>query len=255
MKKTLLIFLILVISIFACKKKVNTSPGSLKKGSPEYIMNMGLYYLNQGKIDLAEKELLKALRKSPNMLRAYNGLGIVYIYKRQFEKAITNFNRVLKMNPGYHDANNSLGLIYTELDKYDLAKENLLIAANSSTYSNPENAYHNLSRLEFDKGKYKSALRYVNKGLEIDKNFAPLLNMKGLIHETQNDFNEAIKLYNKARSLLASEDVTNLINLGRVYSKMGNKNKALDILEKALAAARVNNDRVIIRRMIKELEK
>jgi tetratricopeptide (TPR) repeat protein len=256
MKKFILFILILplVFTLQVCKKKVYTAPGRIKKGTPEYTMNMGLFYLNEGKINIAEKELKKALRKRPDMVKALNGLGIVYIYKREFKKAIKYFNDVLRISPGFHDANNFLGLIYTELGNYDLAKENLLIAANSDTYENPENAFHNLARLEFEKKKYKSAMRYVDKGLYIDKNFAPLLNMKGLIYEIQKEYYEAIKYFNKARSVLTKDDVFYLINIGRVYIKMGKKNKALDILEKALATAVAGNTKALIRKMIKQIE-
>ena len=41
------------------------------------------------------------------------------------------------------------------MGKYDLAKENLLIAANSETYTNPENAFQNLAQLEFRREKYR----------------------------------------------------------------------------------------------------
>jgi len=255
--KKILIFIFIILLMFsfqACKKKVNMAPGRIKKGTPEYTMNMGLFYLNEGKINLAEKELKKSLKKRPNMVRALNGLGIVYIYKREFKKAIGYFNHVLRISPGFHDANNFLGLIYTELGNYDLAKENLLIAANSDTYENPENAFHNLAKLEFEKKKYRSAMRYVDKGLDIDKNFAPLLNMKGLIYETTKNYYEALQYFNKARSVLTKDDVFYLINIGRVYIKMGKKSKALDILEKALSTAVAGNTKAIIRKMIKKIE-
>ncbi len=254
MKKLTIVVFIFLLIFSGCKKTVNTSPGRMKKGSPKYMMNMGLFYLNEGKLVLAEKELKKALKKDPNLIRAINGLGIVNIYKRDFPNAIKYFNKVLRISPGFHDANNSLGMIYSELGKYSLAKENLLIAANSEKYPNPENAFHNLAKLEFEKKKYRSALRYVDKGLEIDKHFPQLLNMKGLIYESQNSFYEAIKFYKKALSVLATDDVNYLINIGRVYIKTGEKNKALDILEKALSYARSGNTKAQIRKMIKKIE-
>jgi len=253
--KRLIIFIFVILLVFTgCKKKVDTTPGRIKKGTPEYALNMGVYYLNEGKLNLARKQLLKAIKKRPNMVRALNGLGIVCIYKREFKKGIKYFKKVLMISPKYHDANNFLGLIYTELGKYDLAKENLLIAANSDTYSNPENAFQNLAKLELNRKKYNSAMRYVDKGLAIDANFAPLLDMKGLIYETQKNYYEAIKYFKKARSVLTKDDVNYLINMGRVYIKMGNKNEALDILEKALSTAVAGNVRALIRKMIKKIE-
>ncbi len=254
MKKIIILVFIILLVFSGCKKKVNTAPGSIKKGSPEYTMNMGLFYLNEGKVNLAEIELKKALKKRPNMVRGLNGMGIVNIYKKDFKTAIKYFNKVLRISPGFHDAYNFLGLAYTELGNYDLAKENLLIAANSDKYANPENAYQNLAKLELSKKKYRNAMRYVDKGLDVDRHFAPLLNMKGLIYESQNANEEALKYFRKARSVLTRDDVNYLINIGRVYIKLGQRNKALDILEKALSYTVSGNTKLQIRKMIKKIE-
>jgi len=77
----------------------------------------------------------------------------------------------------------------------------------------------------------------------------------GVIYENQENFPEALKWYEKALSLLTEDDVTFLVNLGRVYSKLGQKDKALDTLEKALSKAYSPDMQEQIRTMIKNLEK
>ena len=136
MKKTqkfifLIIFLFVFNSFIGCspKKKNQRYPNQLKPGSAEYLLHEGLFYLNSGNIPLAEKKLLKALKKKPTLIGAVNGLGIVYLQKREFKKAIGYFNQVVRTNPESFDAYNYLGVSYTELGEYNLAKENLLRAA------------------------------------------------------------------------------------------------------------------------------
>jgi Tfp pilus assembly protein PilF len=253
----LMIFLFVFSSFIGCspKKKNPRYPNRLKPGTPEYLLHEGLFYLNSGNIDLAEKKLLKALKKKPTLIGAVNGLGVVYLQKRDFKKSIGYFTQVVRTNPDSYDAYNYLGVAYTELGEYNLAKENLLRAANAGKYRTPENAFVNLALLEIRQGRYDAALRYVEKGLEKNNRFPPLCNLMGVILENQEKFPEALKWYEKALSLLTEEDVTFLVNLGRVYSKLGKKDKALDILEKALSKAYSPQMKEQIRTMIKSLEK
>lgn len=253
MKKVLILLLMFAV-LGGCKKKSTTMPGQLKPGSPEYLMNEGLFHLNQGNATMAEQKLNKALNKKPNMVKALNALGLVYIYKREFKKAIGYFNKVLSLNSQYVDAHNSLGLIYSELNQYEQAKEHLLIAANSKKYRTPENSFVNLAMLELKHNKIDSATRYIEKAMEKNRRFAPIYNIKGIILENQKRYPEAIASYKKALSFLTEEDLTTLINIGRTYQKMGEKNKALDMLEKALSKASNKGIRERIKQMIKEVE-
>ncbi|MCK4835730.1 MAG: tetratricopeptide repeat protein [Candidatus Aminicenantes bacterium] len=253
--KKFIIIAIMFISLFGCKKKPSTIPGSLKPGSPEYIMNQGIFYLNEGNIILAERKLLTAIAKKPKLEGALNALGLVYMYKREFEQAASYYKKLLALNPRFSDAYNSLGLIYTELNRYNLAKEYLLTAANSKGYRTPENAYVNLVMLELKHNKLESAKRYIDKAMDKNRNFAPIYNLKGIIANKENKFNEALANFKRALSLLTEEDANILVNMGQVYIKIGQKRKALDVLEKALTKTNSNLLKQNIRKLIETLSK
>ena len=59
----------------------------------------GCGYLNDGRLDLAEKSLLEALQKKPQLVPALHALGLVYVYRRDFAKAIETLNRLIQVNP------------------------------------------------------------------------------------------------------------------------------------------------------------
>lgn len=252
----LLVFAFLTVTGFTgCSKKdVDTRPGQLKPGTAEYFLQEGIYYINEGNITMAERKLKQALKKDPNQVEALNGMGIVSLNKRKFDEAIKYFRRVIKLNHKAYDAYNYLGVIFSETGKYELAKENFLIAANAEKYMTPENAYANLAMLEVKRNNLDNALRYVEKGLQNNKTFPHLYNVKGIVFENHGDLKKALFYYEKALSLLTHDDVTFLINLGRVQSKLGEKNKALDTLEKALSKAFTPQTKEQIRTMIKEVE-
>ena len=59
----------------------------------------GVGYLNEGQLDQAEKSLLAALQKNPQLVPALNALGLVYVYRRDFAKAIDTINRLILVKP------------------------------------------------------------------------------------------------------------------------------------------------------------
>ena len=249
--------LLLIGPMAGCaKKKAPSQYGAhLKKGTAEFTLNEGLFYLNSGNMEMAEKKLLETLKKNPTMALAINALGIVYLNKRDFKKAIDYFTQVVRTNPEYYDAYNYLGVTYSEMGEYTLAKENLLTAASGAKYQTPENAYANLAMLEIREKKYNTAMRYIDKGLVKNDRFPPLSNLKGIVLENQEKYNEALQWYRRAISLLTEPEATYLINIGRVYVKMGQKDKALDTLEKALGRALTKEMKDEIHKLIAQLDK
>lgn len=253
MRKIIILMLILpLLFCFNCRKnKVDSVPDYLKPGSPEHLMNEGFICLNAGDLITAEKNFLQALQKKPNLHNALYALGIVYLKRVELDRAEKYFKKTLQVKPDYIDAHNYLGVIYTETGKYEQAKEHLLIAANSDNYDTPENSFANLARLELKNNKYSSARRYVEKGLVKNNEFAPLLNYLGLILEHEGNYSEAI--FNFEKAIAQQDDISYLINIGRVYKKIGQKEKALDVLEQALSKATSPQLKNQIREMMKGL--
>lgn len=254
MKKKYFCLLVMVAFLACGGGKPHTVPGQMQPGSAEYLANEGVRHLNEGRLDLAEKSLLEALQKNPRLEPALNALGLVYAYRRDFAKAIDTLTRLIQISPQFYDAYNLLGTVYTEMGNYQQAKEKLLVAANAETYATPENAFANLAGLEIKFEKFDAALRYAEKGLLLNRRFAPLYNLKGLALENLNKPADALANYEKALSLTNTPDPGYLINSARVLSKLGDKKKALDNLELALGQARDAAQKAEIMKMIKILE-
>jgi Tfp pilus assembly protein PilF len=245
----------LMLLLLACGgSKPQTAPGQMQPDSAEYLANQGVGYLNGGQLEQAEKSLLKALQKKPQFVPAMHALGLVYVYRRDFAKAIDMINRLILASPRFYDAYNLLGTIYTEQGNYQQAKEKLLLAANAEEYMTPENAFANLAVLEIKFEKYDAALRYAEKGLFLNRRFAPLYNLKGLALENMNEFSQALDNYDKALALLAHPDSGYLINSARVAAKLGDKKKALNSLELAMGNTQDPAQKAEIMKMIRQLD-
>lgn len=254
MKKNLFCLGLIFLFLACGGNRPQTTPGQMKPDSAEFLANQGVGYLNSGQLDMAEKTLLKALQKNPRLLPALHALSLVYLYRRDFTRAIANLDRLIQAHPTFYDAYNLLGTIYTEQGNYQLAKEKLLLAANAEEYMTPENAFANLAVLEIKFEKYPAALRYAEKGLLLNRRFAPLYNLKGLALENLNELTQALENFVKALALLDRPDPGYLINSARVAAKLGDKHKALNDLEQAMGNTQDPAQKAEIMKMISQLE-
>jgi tetratricopeptide (TPR) repeat protein len=104
--------------------------------SPEAVVtdafNSGIKHLNSG--DKAELKaatekgagIQKAVELSPNMYRAYNGLGYSYRKTGDNAKALENYDQALKISPDFADALEYRGEAYLGLNRTDEAKQTYL---------------------------------------------------------------------------------------------------------------------------------
>ncbi len=226
-------FLILIF-LAGCSGKKPDFPGQAKPGTPEYKLNEALFYLANQRFVQAENLFRQVLKKRKDNITAMNGMGLIFLHRRDFARAEAQFKSILKVNPKFIDAYNSLGIIYTELGKLNQAKENFLIAANSQDYATPENAYLNLAKLEFNRKKHSVALRYVKLGLHMNQEFIPLISMNGMIYEAMDEYQKALRCYEKGLTKSKVKDPSIMISIGRIYVKTRKKEEAIDILEQAI---------------------
>ena len=258
MNRLSLILLSLTL-VVACgggaKPKVKPQQG-LIRGTPEFTVNEGIVLLNEGKYDEAEQKLARAVKEAPALTKGHSALGIVYTAKRNFPQAIEQFQIVLRQAPQFYDAYNYLGMVYSEMGDYNRAKENLLIAASSAEYLTPENSYANLGLLEIKFKKYESALRYADKGLAFSKRFPPLHYVRGLALKQLGKLPEAIDSLEQAWALqpVIATDINVAIDLARLYYQLGDKNKALDMLESSLGKTTAPPTRARVLQLIREID-
>ncbi len=63
-------------------------------------INLGIAYLNRGRLDDAERELLKAIEIHPGASEAHAGLGVVRASSGRAEEALESYRAALRLDPG-----------------------------------------------------------------------------------------------------------------------------------------------------------
>ncbi len=204
--------------------------------SPRYQYNLGIFYLNNGQLDQSIIHLNKTITLKSDYALAYDGLGLVYFMKRELDKSVNNFNKCLSIDATITDAHNHLGSVYQEMGLLDKAELEFLTAVNDKSYHSRELPYYNLARLYQIQEKLPQALEFINQAIIINKRYIMAHNLKALIYENLEKFEDAIKCYQTALELVkkyaqedASSKITLQYNLAGAYFKNKEYNKAKQI--------------------------
>jgi len=81
-------------------------------GTVDSDYRLARYFQKKGKHKFAVDELLKAIRKDPSCIKAYNALGVSYDHLGQFDLAVKSYKFALQLNPELDYVYNNLGYSY-----------------------------------------------------------------------------------------------------------------------------------------------
>ncbi|WP_411823543.1 tetratricopeptide repeat protein [Leptospira sp. 'Mane'] len=89
---------------------------------PDYVNNIGVVRLNEGKFDEAIIQFLRAVEIAPNYYRGFYNLGVCYQKQGKHQKAVDSYLKGQKISDT-PEINFNLGIVYTRLgDKVSAEK-------------------------------------------------------------------------------------------------------------------------------------
>jgi tetratricopeptide (TPR) repeat protein len=167
----------------------------LNPGSSLARNNYGIYLAVMNRRDEALRELKRAEEIDPLSLGNKTVLGLPYVYARQYDQAIEQFQRALSMDPNFSYARDMLGVVYGF------------------------------------KGMYREALEEFSKASQISDEPVTLAHT-GWAYGLWGKKVEARKALDQLRERSKQEFVLPF-SIAMVYVGLGEKDQALDWLEKA----------------------
>ena len=195
-------------------------------------------------LDKAIENGLKALMYDSGLSEAYAALGLAYYNKRSFEEAVTASKKAIELDRNNYIAYWILARIYIATNKEKEAEELCLkvIELNPdfyTVYGDLEIIYGRLG----EKDKYNTILR---TGIETYKRYLNDHPDDARCHmylatdlAQINDKDNALKEANRALEL-NPDDPLMLYNATCFYSQLGEKESALNILERAISVGYAN---------------
>lgn len=198
------------------------------------ITARGLAYLQLGKVDEAEKDLVEVARLSPNSAGAKINLARLFSSKRDFGQALANYERALAIDSKNFDALSgvvSVLISHKEFDKAGAKIDKAIGALGEDKKALP--ALHYLKSDVFTAEKnFDSAESELKKAIELDEEYLPAYSAYASLLFSKKKIEEALAQYRKVVEKKPSASVYTLI--GMIEDGRENYDEAEKLYRKAL---------------------
>lgn len=156
-----------------------------KTESADVYLQLGIRYLNMNKIELAEENLERALKKDPGNPKVHNALAILYEKINQFDKAEDQYESAIDLAPDDLGALNNFGRFLCEHGKQERGLALLKQAISAPLNDQPWMALTNAGRCQVEMKNRQGAEGYFREALQLNAAYAPaLLEMQKISYQS-----------------------------------------------------------------------
>ncbi len=161
--------------------------------------NLGIVYMEDGRLDNAAREFQTAIRLKPDHERAYNNLGMVLVRKGRIAEAEEAFRTAVALRPDNAKAHNNLGVLYASQGRLKDAE----LEFRTAVALKPEeaNAHNNLGGIYLEQGRTAEAEKEFREAIAQMPGLARAHYNLGLVLEMQERREEALSEFRKALEL------------------------------------------------------
>lgn len=175
--------------------------------------------------------MLKGSQSDGSLVRIYISKGELLRSVRRYEQALAVFNTALGIVPGNSDLLYSRALVAEKLGRIDLLEADIRAILKTE----PDNA-HALNALGFtladQTDRYQEAYGYIKRAIEIMPDDAAIIDSWGWVHYRLGEYDKAIDLLRKALSHFNDAEIA--AHLGEVLWVSGNQEEATSVWNEAL---------------------
>jgi tetratricopeptide (TPR) repeat protein len=213
---------------------------SLDDTLAETHTSMGGVLTEEGKYPEAEEHFNRAIELNPNYLLAYHWSGLNFERSRRFQDSIDRYQQALKLDPMSPPISGNLALDYLDLGELDRAKEIL----DRAIALNPEDSspYLQYARLQSTRGDHEKAAEMAEKALSLDPTSLHTIANVSFILEQANRFERAIEILEEAMVREPAFARVAHSQLGAIYSRMQQYDKAIEHHQKAIDIDPLDSD-------------
>ncbi len=188
-----IVFMIVVLAVLsACVTEGGRVPDN-KKASAINVQ-LGIGYLQQNNLELANQKLNKALSQDPDSAAAHNAFAILQERLLQTDKAEYHYQRATKLDPDNSEAANNYGAFLCRNKREADSEGYFLKALENPLYKTPEFAYTNAAICLMRIDQKNKAREYLHKALAARGNFSTALISFAKLEFEGNNFSNS-KLY------------------------------------------------------------
>jgi type IV pilus assembly protein PilF len=187
--KTITYGFLLMLAINMLAGCSSTSSSSGKANS--YYTQLGIGYLQKGRLDLASMNLEKALEQDSGSADAHHYYALLQERLGDDSKAAKHFRKALSLNPKDSGLLNNYGSHLCRTGNYADAESAFLAAVRDPLYKTPEFAYTNAGICVRKAGNSALAESYFRQALEKNHRFSEALYQMGKLNYEKGDYSKA----------------------------------------------------------------
>jgi tetratricopeptide (TPR) repeat protein len=202
------------------------------------LLGLADSYARVGRSQEAEDTYKRAAAMRPENWSGHYRLGSFYFQQGRFEEAENQFRKVIELTPDNAQAHSGLGTAMLQRTRSDEAEEELKKSIElRPTYF----AYSNLGLVYFAQKRWADAVTMLNAALKLSRNDFRVWANLAVAYEWLSQHSQAAEAYREELirlepiARLRPEDSSLQCELGLLYSKQQLRNKAIPLVQAALA--------------------
>lgn len=128
-------------------------------------------YIQERKLDNAQRELQQAFESDPRYAPAYDMMGVLLQQEgspANLQKADGFFKKAISLDPNFTQAHNNYGVYLSQMKQYANAMQQFEIAGSTLGYEGRSRALENLGRTALKLNQTDKAVQAFNKALDIN---------------------------------------------------------------------------------------
>jgi type IV pilus assembly protein PilF len=195
---------------------------------------LGKAYMQQGKFELAQENLLKALERDPNSVDAHTVIAVLYERLGNAKAAEQHYARAAELAPKSGDTNNNYGQFLCATGRYEEAQKYYARAMEDPFYKTPGVLYSNAGMCLADHGgeaQLGQAEKYLRQALDADPNNVLALYYVARVLYTKNDFFHA-RAFIQRFETLGKPDPAALLLARNIEVKLGHAESAKEYAQR-----------------------
>ncbi len=177
--------LFLAFLLASCTLFTDTDKATKNDESASIYLQLGVRYMDLGKLEIAKENLQRALKKDPNSAQVHNAFAFLYEKLNDYELARENYERALELSPDDWSVQNNYGRFLCDRSEYEQGMALLTQAISTQLNDRPWLALTNAGRCQLAMQQKQSAKAYFKQALLLNNTYAPaLLEMQKISYQS-----------------------------------------------------------------------
>jgi type IV pilus assembly protein PilF len=209
----------------------------IKKAASHF--NLAADHADNGRIELALRDLLAAERLDPGDPRTQHSLGIIYLQRGKVAEAEMHLLRALEIQPDYGQARFNLSTFYLHQGRYEECIQQSKILYDDATFPWPWRALTNWGWAAYKLGRVEEARQRLEHSREFRAHYWPTLLNLGILEAEQGHKVEAIRYFSNVLEVDPEPSAVAEANyrLAEIYVSLGKREEAVGHLRTAVVKA------------------